>query len=298
MSHTHSSLDTAVGFGVYVEHLVEHGSSEEKEILSVPPHVHLGGGAYNIARTLSVLGMTPTVYGVCGNMHGPTRAALDALVSESEIPVTLLPVRERTASSYYVMDTARQSVLGVGDPGGNILITDEAQKTILESSATIRILAEINSESLALAQVFFSVSGGVKVLIPSLELMKSSDGRAFIDGVDILSLNEIEAEEYSQKTINAHTVETFPQPIVFLTRGGESAYLKLEGAVYEALPPHCEGVVYPNGAGDSATAALVYALYTADMKPQEALEYALSIGTKVCQTHKPYLESYAWKIHS
>ena len=107
--------------------------------------------------------------------------------------------------------------------------------------------------------------------------------------VTLLSMNREEAHLFWGTVFGEKELLSCPVPYIFITDGPNEAILKVRDTIYRASPHAIKDPKYPGGAGDTATAALVYELLAKRTKPGVALKKALEAGTKVLSRPTPYL---------
>lgn len=288
-----------LGFSLYLEHILPYEKTEEKARMKIPPVVHLGGGAYNIAKTLETLGVgarSLELFGVTGKGAHPQRTAIEELLKQEKFTSHVLTSRERPSTSYYLVPEGDKT-WAFGDPGGEHFNPSPLDSSLLKNAAglsNIRILTEIrdNEKELVLAKLVFkkTSSDQINVLIPAIELLQSKKMHELIKYVDLLSLNETEARVLFGKGPRQEAILTFPTKYVFITRGANEAWLKAEGRIFTARPRMLKSPKFIGGAGDAATAALVRSLFYKGESPLAGLRMAVEIGTKTLQLPTSYYQ--------
>lgn len=287
----------SAGFNAFLEHILSYEKQEEKGLIGAPPIVQLGGGAYNILKTLHALGVKEedtTLVAFTGKEPSAQGAALSFLLSRERMAGTALPVLSRPFSSYYLVPK-KGATWAFGDRQLEVsrLSTEARMHLTRAGGADIKISAEtIDSDEAVEATILLLKKykeDQRSVYIPSRALLASRRLGKILPHIDLLSMNRGEAKVLFPKGITDHALLAYPVPYIFITDGAGEALLKAEGAVYRMRPKKVLRVRYPGGAGDAATAALIFALFAKDALPEHALEHALSVGREVLSVPTPYL---------
>jgi sugar/nucleoside kinase (ribokinase family) len=159
-------------------------------------------------------------------------------------------------------------------------------------NADIKIVCEIRPDvaqiRLATDLLRRTSTGQISVLIPSRDLIKSTGLKKILPHITMLALNEEEARALLKAMPNEKNILTIPVQTVFITRGKQGAFLKVGNNVYTAPVQPIAHPRYVNGAGDAATAALLYALYIKRWTPQKALVLSMKIGRATLSLPTPY----------
>ncbi len=286
-----SKIDICAGFNLFLEHILPYTATVEKGRMPSAPLLNLGGGAWNILKSLSEIDPALKLHLLAFSAQNDVReGTLKKLLQKHAIPVTLLSCKPRLMSSYYLAPVAGP-LWSFGDNGGTINNLDALEPKInaFAKRTAIRIVAEISSEAkeVRAAKALFKKENAeqINVLIPSLDLLKNKK----LGGLhpDILVVNQAEAQALFQKEPTQQDVLVFSVPTILVTRGSGPAWLKHAGHIY-TLQPKASKAPYTNGAGDAATAGLLYALVYKEKKPQEALAFALEIARKTLLIPTPY----------
>jgi hypothetical protein len=279
------------GFNLYLEHLLPYSGESEKARMPTPPLVTLGGGAWNILKTLSELDSKLALQHVALSSTTDARAATQKeLLAKEKIRSLLLPAKKRIMSSYYLAPV-HKPIWAFGDNGGGINLGESLTRHMakVSNSAWIRILAEIqpDKKEVALAKLFFTKKSPeqINILIPSPELVIKKGVEKLAP--DVLVVNEEESRLLFGKEPSEADILAFRTPTILITRAEKSAWLKFEGRIYSALPKKTTAY-YFNGAGDTAAAALIYSLYIKRTPPLNALNFAMSIARKKLALPTPY----------
>src|SRR3989338_124523 len=88
----------AIGFTIFLEHILPYENREEKGVMEKPPIVQFGGGAWNVAKTLESLGAsakTIFLFGVSSKENSADSSAIEFLLKKENISYKLIPVQER-----------------------------------------------------------------------------------------------------------------------------------------------------------------------------------------------------------
>ena len=286
-----------LGFSLFLEHILPYEKMEEKARMKSAPMVHLGGGAYNIVKTLESLGVKPQaleLFGITGRGIHPQRIAVEDLLKRERFSARLLATHERPSTSYYLVPEGGQT-WAFGDPGGKNLPLTAADRNAVQkgaAAADIRILTEIRDDAkeINLVKLAFKKNSPnqVNVLIPAIDLLKSKKMYELIPHIDLLSLNEVEARVLFCKDPQEEDILTLSIPNVLITRGAGEAWLKAGNRIWKASPRKLKQAKFVGGAGDAATAALLYKLFIKKERPETGLRFALDIGTKTLQVPTSY----------
>lgn len=287
----------SAGSNVFLEHILFYETQEEKGVAASPPIVQLGGGAYNMLKTLHALGVSEkdtSLVAFSGREPSAQNAALSFLLSQESMGTVQIPILSRPFSSYYLVPK-KGNTWAFGDRRQTVskLSTEARMHLTRAGGADIKMATEpIDSDEAVEATVLLLKKykdGQRSVLIPSRGVLSSKRLLKILPHVDLLSMNRSEAKALFRKGINDRALLAHPVPYLFITDGGGEALLKAEGAVYRMRPKKVARAKYPGGAGDAATAALAYALFARKALPEHALEHALSVGREVLSVPTPYL---------
>lgn len=287
-----------LGFSVFLEHLLYYDKTEEKARPDIPPEVQLGGSSFNIAKSLEALGVPARDLLLAGKTslaESAHRITTRYLLDLERMRTTLLPVQERAATSYYLIPR-RGETWAFGYPGGKILKSAKNSLAMIKQykEARIRIITELSADprELELAKEIFkkNIKNQINVLIPSQSLILSKKAiKEIIRTVDLLACNAAEAKYLWGKFPTKSDVLKFPVPYIFITRGGGEAWLKVNNKIYSAYPQPVRRQKHVGGAGDAATAVLVFSLFIKNKDPLTSLRTALSAGRKVLLSSQSYL---------
>ncbi|MBI2625670.1 hypothetical protein HY573_02260 [Candidatus Parcubacteria bacterium] len=293
-------MHIALGFNIFLEHLLPYERIEEKGRMASPPTVQLGGGAWNIAKTLEALGVPRrdmSVISLSSRTGSADRAAIDFLLQRERIPHLLLPAKDRAFSSYYLLP-ARGRVWAFGDAGGAVRGLSATFRGKLKREgrrADLRVVAEIGDDSreLLLARLFLGSRRGRhrSVLIPSAELLRSGNIRSLYPLLDVLAFNEEEGAALFKRPVRPGDLLRIPVETVLLTRGPQEAWCKVGGHLYAARPRPIRKPPYPGGAGDAALAAFLWMRFWEKADPERALNFAMTIGRRTLLVPTPYFQS-------
>lgn len=268
--------------------------------MSSPPTVQLGGGAWNIAKTLEALGVPRrdvSVVSFSSRAGSADCVAIKFLLEKEGVGHLLLPVKDRVFSSYYLLP-ARGRVWAFGDTGGSVrgLTGTFLEKLVREGQrADLRVLAEIGNDPRehSLAKLFLGrrSSRHCSVLIPSAELLRSGNIRSLYPLLDVLAFNEEEGAALFKRPVRPGDLLRIPVETVLLTRGPQEAWCKVGGHLYAARPRPIRKPPYPGGAGDAALAAFLWMRFWEKADPERALNFAMTIGRRTLLVPTPYFQS-------
>ena len=290
-----NSINIAIGFNIFLEHLLSYSEVKEKGETTKPPIVQLGGGAFNIAKTLSTLGMPANnvnLLGLVARNESPQLQSLHFLLNQEGTIPHLLALKERISSSYYLMPQKGET-WAFGDKGGKLSSPGPREKkkiTHLSKTAQIKIITELTINELALAKLFFKKykKEQINTLIPSESLLKLREAGNVLKTIDFLSLNRQEAELLFKGGVTKDNALNYPIPYLLITDGPGEAWLKINNRLYTAKPKKINNPRFIGGAGDTATAALIYKLFVLKERPDKALKFAMEIGRKTVQILTSY----------
>lgn len=284
-------MKVAVGFSIFLERIIPYAGIKEKASMTAPPKVQLGGGAYNVVKTLLSLGISSrdlSLLGVVGMKRDIDRSAVEKLIGSERFFVTLLPIRARTSSSYYLVPL-KGDTWGIGDGGGPFRTqATRVRHKIVQSkgrAAELKIAMEVSSDSngILLAQKFLekTTSRQISALVPTDALLRSGGMGPLLKVIDFLALNEEEGKIFWKKTPARNDLIKAVTPMILLTRGTKGAWLKINDRIYDAKPMYIlKSPSYVGGAGDATVAALLYSLFIKKSAPAAALRFAVEIGRK------------------
>lgn len=287
----------AVGFNVFLEHQLSYCEKSEKGEIHDEPIVQLGGGAFNFIKSLHALGVSTkslTLEMLASEKPTAHSVALDFLLKQEPFTTHTIPILGRPYSSYYLLSPT-ENMFAFGDrkmkvrkPSPQVLKNIER----VGKQAQIKIATEVLADptSLALARALLKRTGEQEsVLVPSKVLLSTKKLKTLFPHVTVLSMNREEAHLFWGTMFGEKELMSCPVPTILVTDGPDEAILKFGDAIYRASPARIENPKYPGGAGDTATAALVYELFVCGTKPDVALRKALAAGTKVLTKPTPYL---------
>lgn len=284
-------MKVAVGFSIFLERILPYAEMGEKTSMAAPPKIQLGGGAYNVVKTLSSLGISPrdlSLLGVVGMKRDVDRSAVEGFLGSERFSVTLLPIRARTSSSYY-LTPLKGDTWGIGDEGG--LFNTEAlrrwQKIVKSKgrAAEFKIAMEVSSDSneILLAQKFLEKTSPrqISVLVPTAALLGRGGIGPLLKVTDFLALNEEEGRIFWKKTPVKEDLIKIATPMILLTRGRQGAWLKINNIIYDSKPMRIlKSPPYVGGAGDATTAAFIFYYFIKGMRPERALRLSMEVGRK------------------
>lgn len=290
-------MKTAVGFNIFLEHILPYGQQAEKERMSSPPLVHLGGGAFNIVKTLESLGVNANSLRLLGffpKKKIAQAATVSFLSGEENFDISFLPVQNEVKSSYYMLP--HQGITwAFGYDGGDFIPLSKKIKSIARlegKKAQIKILTEIGKHpaEIVLAKFFLRKykKNQLSVLIPSQALLRYQKRQELFTLADLVAVNEQEAKILFGKELSVQKVMQFPVPYMLITRGPGEAWFKVKEKIYKAKPRVVRQPRYIGGAGDAASAALIFSFFIEKMPPEQALRFALEIGRRTLLTPKSY----------
>lgn len=283
-------MKIVVGFTIFLEHILHYEGKEEKGRMAMPPRVHLGGGGYNIVKTLETLGVKRQNLFFLGMVGGgvgdPEREGVRSLLSKETMRYTLFPLREWTSTSFYLIPQ-KGNTWAMGYRGNPLRRLDPHHiRAVSHASerAGLRILNEVSSDpnELVLAKVFFKKydPGQISLLIPGMSLLLSGKTKALLPFVDCLILNEDEAKAFWKRNPTKSDLLKLPVPYILITRGSKEAWLKAGGRVIVAQPKKVLAPRYIGGAGDATAAAFAYYHFVKEKSAAESLRRAMEIGRK------------------
>jgi len=279
----------ALGFNVFLEHQLSYGERSEKGEVSEAPRVHLGGGAFNFAKTLHTLGVPANrllLETLSSEKPTAQSIALDFLLKKEVFKNSPIPILARPYSSYYLTGSS-EKMFAFGDRKMSMSKPPLAVIKSLEKvakRASIKIATEVLADpiSLSLATVFLKrTKSQQSVLVPSRILLSTKKVKQLFPCISMLALNKDEAVLYWGSMFGEKEILNCPVATIFVTDGSGEAMLKVDNIIYRALPDRNSNPKYPGGAGDTATATLVYELFIRGSKPEVALKKALKAGTRV-----------------
>jgi len=287
----------ALGFNIYLEHQLHYEKIEEKGRVKIPPLVQLGGGAWNMAKTLGNLsnnGVSPVVIAISSKQEGPESSAVRFLLQRESTIAKLLPLKERMPSSFYLMPRGGKT-WAFGDPGGKVKQMDQRTATLLKQTARwadIKVVTEVSDEKeeLRLTRMLLKKfrPHQVSVLLPSVKLLKSSSMVGLCREVDCLAFNEAEARILFGENPTKENLLNFPVPHIFLTRGSGVAWFKAGNRIVLAKPRTIANPKFIAGAGDAALAALVLAYFVERRNAEDSVKYAMRVGRATLLRPEPY----------
>lgn len=276
----------ALGFNIFLEHILRYDIEHEKGRLKIPPRIQLGSGSWNIAKTLQSLGVNGdkiNVLGIVGLGKDPDSKAIASLLSAEDIRYQTLPIRSSSSSSYYLIP-AKSKSFAFGYLGGPIKKSANNLKIVQRTAKNtqIRVVCEITDEEqdLLLAKTLLKKDAPkqLSVFIPSMALIVSKKLSAILPFCDLLALNDDEAITLLGKSYMSN-LRKIHVPYIFVTHGKAGAVLKLpSGEIMSASVKPVLNPLYVGGAGDAATAGLIYGLFAKKMSAQNALRLAMKLG--------------------
>lgn len=284
-------MTIAIGFNIFLERLLPHSGIKEKGSMVASPRVQLGGGAYNVAKTLLSLGVATravSLLGTVGAVHDIDRRSVEQLAAGERFPIMLLPVRARTSTSYYLIPPKGRT-WGIGDGGGPFRsdAVRRWQKAVVAKgrSAKIKIAMEVSADpqGIALAKKFLEkiASHQKSVCVPSARLLRQGGIAPLLKITDLLAFNEDEGRIFWKKPPTKADLLRTQVPAILLTRGEKGAWLKVQDKIYDAKPSRIlKNPPYVGGAGDATVAAFVLSFFCRKEPPEKALSFAMDIGTR------------------
>lgn len=276
------------GFGIFLEYLLYYERKEEKGRVFIPPVAQLGGGAFNILKTLQALGVRVpnlNLLGFSSLGKNTQEAALSFLLNQERISSKLLHVKSRILSSYYLIPREGKT-WAFGDTGGEMQLgrsdIESVSKTGRESDIKIAVEISANMKEIKVAKILLEKyrSGQISVLVPSGALLRSSNKNTLFKYADLLALNEHESRILFGRNPTRKDILKLDPPLVLITRGPREAWLKVHDKIYTAKPKILKKPLYIGGAGDATVAALIYKLFIQNEYPQTALDFSMEIGRK------------------
>lgn len=288
------------GFNAVLEHLLPYEKEEEKGSMSASPTVQLGGGAFNILKTLHALGVREQdtmLIAFTNAVPSAQGKSLSFLLEREQFPCVSLPVLSRLLSSYYLFPR-RGGAFAFGDGPVSISELSGRERKALERasySADLKIVAEPNASLRAVQTAIVLMrqhrNNQYSVLIPSYELLVSSYLKQLLPHISLLSCNRAEAKLLFGR-ITDEALMKYPVPNILVTDGPRLALLKSAGRIIRQKPKPLLRPLYVGGAGDATTATLSYELFVKKTAPEVALRKALTVGRKVVSLKTPYLSSH------
>lgn len=298
MAYKQNKIQVVAGFNTFLEHLLSYEGKEEKGSIGSRPVVQLGGGAFNILKTLETLGVSESDLTLCTTFEQKESAqgkSLEFLLAQERFSKVLLPVMERVFSSYYLLPT-KGAGWAFGDRRMRVSTpstSDLSKVRKIAKSATIKIVAEplTNPASMRLAKELLQryTKNQHSVLIPSSDLLKSPSFKRLLPHITLLSCNKKEVAQVVGRGDGTAALLRSRIPYIFITNGAKEALLKVGEQIYTATPKKVSNPQFVGGAGDAATAALIFELFIRGASPEQALQRALAVGTEVLGHPTSYL---------
>ncbi|HBT81326.1 hypothetical protein A2757_01470 [Candidatus Giovannonibacteria bacterium RIFCSPHIGHO2_01_FULL_48_47] len=276
----------ALGFSVFLEHILHYDRKEEKGIMKISPLVQLGGGAFNIAKSFQTLGVPSkkiSLVSFLGKANDPDTRAVEYLLKQEKFFYKTFFLREKTPSSYYLIPS-RGKTWAFGYRGGKVVLNRSVHKALKHHAekARLKILAEISGEAAEgdLAALFLKKyhPGQISGLVASVDFLRSRKGKNIIPQLDFLALNETEAKLFFNRKPQVGDLLKFPIPYIFITRGPREAWFKAKHSVLRVFPRKVKNPPFIGGAGDAAAAALIFKFFYKKEPPDASLRFAMKIG--------------------
>ena len=243
---------------------VDIGGMPERELIegdSNPGRVRvsLGGVGHNIARNLSLLGIRTVFLTALGRDEYGLRIARDC--EENGVDCSeILRAEDPTSTYLFITDEAGDMRLAISDMAICRRITPEwleTKRRVLEGAAAVVADANLPAETLR----WIAENSVSPVFADPVSVTKAEKLRPLLGRLHTLKPNRLEAEaltgEADPESAAAALLDAGCET-VFISLGAEGILAAGRGELLR-LPCLSLPVVNTNGAGDAATAALVWA---------------------------------------
>ncbi len=254
------------------------------------------GKALNTARALAVLGTPACVAGFNG---GQTGRALTAFLKAYGVAAVLTPMRAETRVCTTLLDrragTVTELVEEAPDPGPEAVARFErANLRRVRAAALLAIsgtLPPFAGDGFYVAFARAAAAAGVPVVIDSQRaaLLKVLAERPLVAKLTARELEATLGEPVAGERRLLRGMRALLAAgarSVFVTRGGEPAYLLAAEGAWRLTPPEIARRVNPIGSGDCTTAGLVHALL-GGRKLAEAAAFGLACGSANVESLTP-----------
>ena len=253
-----------------------------------------GGVGRNIAHDLCLLGAEVSlIAAVGGDVYGA--AILESCRSIGIDMSMSLVLPERRSSTYlYVNDASGDMHIAISDMEIALCVTPEYLAPLMEEinrADAVVLDANLTAETIA----FVCEHCTVPVYADPVSTVKAEKLRPVLHRLFCLKPNAIEAEKLSGESEPARAAAALNALVVnrvYISCGGDGMYAAEEGKLLR-LPAERINVVNTTGAGDAATAAIVFAGVNG-LGLEEAAALGMKAGALTCtcvEANNPELAS-------
>jgi len=259
----------------------------EKKLKCSAPKLEPGGGGINVARAIKKLGGEAIAIYPSG---GYTGKHFNALLSNEEVPATIIESKNETRENIVVLDESNDQQYRFGMPGTELLEQEwrkcihtieeinDVEFIIASGSLPPGVPLDIYARLAVItkkknAKLIVDTSGdalkhaakkGVYLLKPNLGELSSL--------MDMAKINENQIEEIAQIAIQKGFCE-----LLVISMGEKGAMLVTKNEIHQVIPPSVKRKSTV-GAGDSMVAGMVLAL-SQGRNLKTTLQYGVACGT-------------------